>query len=174
MGTYKEVDGDLIDLAEQGQFDIVAHGCNCFCTMGAGIAPQMARAFECDRFKLEALCYRGDINKLGQIDYGKAKLSVERSPVKAFLTVINCYTQFGPGYSHRVGATHPLSYPALIMCLQKINHRFKGQHIGLPQIGCGLAKGNWNDVKKLIQDYLTDLDVTVVIYKPKQDVSNNI
>ena len=30
--------GDLIQLALMGRFDIVIHGCNCFCSMGAGIA----------------------------------------------------------------------------------------------------------------------------------------
>jgi O-acetyl-ADP-ribose deacetylase (regulator of RNase III) len=40
----KEIEGDLIDLAKRGHFDVVTHGCNCFCTMGAGIAPQMVWA----------------------------------------------------------------------------------------------------------------------------------
>ena len=30
----KYIDGDLFKLAEQGEFDIVIHGANCFCTMG--------------------------------------------------------------------------------------------------------------------------------------------
>ena len=34
----KYIKGDLIKLAQKGKFDIIAHGCNCFCTMGAGIA----------------------------------------------------------------------------------------------------------------------------------------
>jgi ribonucleoside-diphosphate reductase beta chain len=38
-------DGDLITLAKAGKFDVIAHGCNCHSTMGAGIAPQMAKAF---------------------------------------------------------------------------------------------------------------------------------
>jgi O-acetyl-ADP-ribose deacetylase (regulator of RNase III) len=37
----KYVDGDLIKLALKGEFDVIVHGCNCFCQMGAGIAPQM-------------------------------------------------------------------------------------------------------------------------------------
>ena len=28
------VHGDLFKLAEQGEFDIIVHGCNCFNTMG--------------------------------------------------------------------------------------------------------------------------------------------
>ena len=34
----KTVTGDLIALAQQGTFDVIAHGCNCMCQMGAGIA----------------------------------------------------------------------------------------------------------------------------------------
>jgi hypothetical protein len=29
MGNYKEVFGDLIELAKRGQFDVIGHGCNC-------------------------------------------------------------------------------------------------------------------------------------------------
>lgn len=48
--------------------------------------------------------------------------------------------------------------------MRKINHIFKGQHVGLPQIGCGLAGGDWNRVKTIIQNELKDCFVTVVIY----------
>lgn len=30
--------GDLLSLAIDGRFDVIVHGCNCQCTMGAGIA----------------------------------------------------------------------------------------------------------------------------------------
>lgn len=29
MMRYQEVDGDLIELAKKGEFDVIAHGCNC-------------------------------------------------------------------------------------------------------------------------------------------------
>ena len=53
MKELNYVDGDLISLALYGHFDVIAHGCNCFCTMGAGIAPKMAAAFGCDNFPME-------------------------------------------------------------------------------------------------------------------------
>lgn len=34
----KEIEGDLIQMALNGDFDIIAHGCNCFNTMRSGIA----------------------------------------------------------------------------------------------------------------------------------------
>ena len=29
---YQEIEGDLIKLAQEGKFDVIAHGCNCFCS----------------------------------------------------------------------------------------------------------------------------------------------
>ena len=66
---YKEVKGDLISLTLKGAFDVIAHGVNCFCTQKSGLAPQMVNAFETDTFKLEHPKYKGDIRKLGNIDY---------------------------------------------------------------------------------------------------------
>ena len=34
----RTVTGDLITLALEGEFDVIIHGCNCYNTMGAGIA----------------------------------------------------------------------------------------------------------------------------------------
>lgn len=34
----KTIQGNFIHLAQNGEFDLIVHGCNCFCTMGAGIA----------------------------------------------------------------------------------------------------------------------------------------
>lgn len=180
MGTYKEVDGDLLALARKGQFDVIAHGCNCFCTMGAGIAPQMAKWFGCDEYALEASNHKGNINKLGQISYGS--FYTKNGRVRAYAAnktnraweedgwkkniAINCYTQYGFGKNHSDGSEYPLNYNALALVLQKINHTFRGQHIGLPQIGCGLAGGDWEVVREMIKFYLTDCDITVVNYKP--------
>ena len=79
--------------------------------------------------------------------------------------------------------TKPFDYEALILCLRKINHIFKGKHIGLPgSIGAGLAGGIWDkndlplkmlealhrnfkDVKTIIQEELKDMNVTIVHYK---------
>lgn len=159
---YDEVQGDLVKLAQQGRFDVIAHGCNCFCTMGAGLAPQMAKAFGCDRFPLEHPRHYGDPNKLGQIDYWTITIPSRKAPLR----VVNCYTQFNFGKNHAGGEEKPLNYAALELCLYKINYEFEGLHVGLPQIGCHLAGGDWNIVKTMIKAQLKNCRVTVVIYKP--------
>lgn len=168
MGSYKEIEGDLIKYAFDGMFDVISHGCNCQNSMGAGIAPQMARAFGCDRFPLEHSNYRGDINKLGQIDYqtnAYAGGTSENDIIEFDLTIVNSYTQYHYGRNHKDGVDMPIDYDALTLCMRKINHRFKGNRIGLPKIGAGLAGGDWNKIKGIIQEELKDCDVTIVIFK---------
>ena len=172
MGSYNEVEGDLIKLAKQGTFDVITHGVNCFCNMASGIAPQMARAFGANVFPLEDQDTRGDMNKLGQIDYkmlyitpsglvaGDA-LKMRRPEDAKLLAVVNSYSQYQPRVDIK-----PLDYEALTLCLRKINAKFAGNHIGLPKIGAGLAGGDWDRIKIIIQQELKDCEVTVVIYKP--------
>jgi O-acetyl-ADP-ribose deacetylase (regulator of RNase III) len=170
---YTEIEGDLIKLAKQGRFDVITHGCNCLSNMGAGIAPQMAKAFGVDRFEMER--WGATIEKLGCIDWKTFVLgqnaiwSLEDADNKRSepeLTVVNSYTQYRYGKNHTDGVSKPLDYEALTLCMRKINHTFNGKHIGLPKIGAGLAGGDWNRIKKIIQTELKDMQVSVVIYKP--------
>jgi O-acetyl-ADP-ribose deacetylase (regulator of RNase III) len=183
---YKEVQGCLITKALAGEFDIIAHGCNCQCTMKSGLAPQMTKTFGCDEFEKEKSCFKGDINKLGTIDFNSQNINVSKTQVQDWrhLIVVNAYTQFMYGAYHPDGVSKPLDYEALTLCMRKINHLFKGKHIGLPLIGCHLAGGVWSidelsmhdqntrkdlpvkDVKTIIQEELKDMDVTIVHYKP--------
>lgn len=171
--NYQEIEGDLIKLANEGKFDVITHGCNCLSNMGAGIAPQMAKAFGVDRFDMET--WGATIEKLGCIDWQtfvlgeKSIWSLEdakNNRNEPELTVINSYTQFRYGKNHDDGDSKPLDYEALTLCMRKINNVFKGKHIGLPKIGAGLAGGDWNRIKQIIQTELKDMKVSVVIYKP--------
>jgi O-acetyl-ADP-ribose deacetylase (regulator of RNase III) len=168
---YNEVKGDLIEMALRGHFDVIAHGCNCLSKMGAGLAPHMAKTFGCDKYRLEM---KGpDINKLGCIDYETFVISkgglwnlrlddnINNDPQ---VSVVNAYTQYKYGKNHEDGDPRPIDYEALTLCMRKINKEFKHNHIGLPQIGAGLAGGDWNRIKEIIIKELKDCRVTVVIF----------
>lgn len=169
---YNEIEGNLITLAKEGKFDVIAHGCNCFCTMKRGVAPQIAEAFGCDKFHKEFKAFSGDINKLGTIDYKKFAYELhsdelwlwdkilDLAPNKNPLWVVNCYTQY-----HWSTKTKPFDYEAFTLCMRKMNHIFKGKHIGMPKIGSHLAGGNWELIKEIIKKELKDCKVTIVIYK---------
>lgn len=164
---YKEIKGDLISLAKQGEFNVIVHGCNCFSTMGAGIAVPMKNNFGCDMFPREGKLNKqgkrepvevGNIDKLGCIDY-QNKIVNSHS-----VTVVNAYTQYRYGKNHADGDKCPVDYDAIALCMRKINHTFKGKKVGLPMIGCGLAGGDWDIVHFIIREELVDCDVTVVIF----------
>lgn len=162
--SYKEIDGNIVEMGLNFEFDVIAHGLNCFNAQKRGLAPQMVEAFRTDQYRLETLLYKGDINKMGQIEscsyYNKGKT----------LIVVNCYIQYAPATEQN---STPLNYHALKLCLQKLNHKFKGLKVGLPVIGGGFAGGNPNLIKTLIQNNMTACDVTVVIYKKSLIHENN-
>jgi O-acetyl-ADP-ribose deacetylase (regulator of RNase III) len=171
MESYSEIEGDLISLAKQGKFEVITHGCNCRSQMGAGIAPQMAKAFGCDKFEMET--WGPTIEKLGCIDYETvvlgenaiwSLLDAKNNRNEPELAVVNSYTQNYYGKNHSDGVSKPLDYEALTLCMRKINSTFRGKHIGMPKIGAGLAGGDWNRIKKIIQTELKDCKVTIVIY----------
>lgn len=153
----RERDGDLIKLAQEGHFDIIAHGCNCFCRMGRGIAPQIKKAFPIAWYADEST-EKGDIKKLG--NFTNAYIKVDNGILGSkTLTVLNIYSQYGNDPS-----TNPLDYEALTLALRKINHIYKWRTIGLPKIGCGLAGGDWDKVKNIIETELNAMDVWIVHY----------
>lgn len=145
----KTVQGDLLKLAKQGEFDVIAHGCNCQCVMGAGIAKQIREQFP-EAYKADKKTKKGDRNKLGTITEATI----------GDLTVVNAYTQY-----HWRGF-HNLDYEALRAALRALKARHGGKRIGLPQIGAGLAGGNLTYILKIIQEELDGEDITIVEYKP--------
>lgn len=152
--NYKEVYGDLIELAQQGKFEVLVNECNCLCTMKEGIAPKIARVYGCDDFPMEHEAYSGDINKLGQIDFAFRK--------GVFLA--NCYTQYGTKNDRD---KTPGDYEALTLCLRKLNYLFKGKQIGLSRLGCDSGL-EWDTVKQIIEEELKDMDITIVNSKSKE------
>lgn len=138
------LNGDLIEAFKNKHFDVIVHGCNCFCTMGGGIARLIRDEFP-DAYRADLKTVSGDKSKLGtytfvDTEYGR---------------IINGYTQFDYGY----GEVH-CDYDAIRSLFKKINEEYKGKKIGIPKIGCGLAGGSWEVVEKIINEVAVDIDVT--------------
>ena len=85
-GSVKVVEGDLIKLAIEGDFDVIIHGCNCFCTMGAGIAKGIKSEFP-EAYKADVNTAKGSREKLGTF----SSATVTRNNYE--ITIINAYTQ---------------------------------------------------------------------------------
>ena len=84
MPTIK---GDLIQLALNGEFDVIVHGCNCFHAMGAGIARAIAAEFP-DALEADKQTDLGSRSKLGTIS------SVQITRGTTEFVLVNAYTQF--------------------------------------------------------------------------------
>src|SRR3954467_7348213 len=75
--------GDLIGMAKSGRFDVIVHGCNCFCAFGTGVAKQIKEQLPA-AFAADVATKKGDQSKLGSCSF---------ADVGGF-TVVNAYTQF--------------------------------------------------------------------------------
>ena len=130
--------GNLIDLAISGKFDIIVHGCNCFNTMGGGIAREIKQRMPA-AYAEDCKTVQGDYNKLG--NYTTAFVNN--------VLVVNAYTQ----YSYSTREQDLFEYTAFSLILQKICHEFPGRNLGLPYIGMGLASGNPDTILDIIDDF---------------------
>ncbi|QFR55729.1 hypothetical protein JC221_083 [Yersinia phage JC221] len=149
----EEVKGNAVTMYLEGKGHLI-HGCNCFCNMGAGIAKEVKRRIP-GAFQVDELTTKGDVNKLGTN-------SVYAHSVDNHLSfVYNAYTQYkfwgnGPN----------VDYEAIRTCFKSaVAHAsaFKNNHpILTPLIGAGLAGGDWNKIRAIIEEATGDYPVIVV------------
>ncbi|UPW42479.1 hypothetical protein EBPHNEJP_00181 [Salmonella phage CF-SP2] len=143
----KYIKGDIVKIFLEGHN--VAHGCNCFHTMGAGVAGQLAKAYppilEIDVYETE----HADPDKLGnytQATGGRGQIC------------FNLYTQYEPGPN--------INYGALLYAFQGLNRWaskcLENPTVYIPRIGAGIAGGDWNKIKLIIDMFTPDIDIIVV------------
>lgn len=134
--------GDLIRKAQAGEFDVIVHGCNCFCTMGAGIAKTIKQVFPAT-YQADQETVVGDRNKLGT--YSAAQVEVQGKA----LVVVNAYTQF-----EWRGSGPKADYTAIRAVFRRVKQHYSGKRIGYPAIGAGLAGGEWARIALIIDEEL--------------------
>lgn len=185
MNTFKITYGNLITNALAGHYDVIAQGCNCFNVQGGGISGQFKQYFFTslpDWYKYEGDSYKGDINKLGMINYAHhflikderwtgvrnhkktllqdyekgGKYGLDWDIVKKNFYVVNAYTQYQPGADAKAWALKSI--------LVKLNNVFEGLHIGLPLIAAGIGGLKEDYVIDMMKKTLTNVDVTLVKY----------
>ena len=158
--TLKHAKGNLLDLAEAGDFDVIVQGCNCFNTMGAGLAREIRERYP-HVARVDMLTKKGDFNKLG--NWTSENVITKNGTVS--FDIINAYTQFNTSMGEDV-----FEYTAFELILQKLVFHYGTKRIGLPYIGMGLAGGDKYRILSLIQHFAQDVDslggsVTLVEYK---------
>jgi O-acetyl-ADP-ribose deacetylase (regulator of RNase III) len=130
---------------------VIAHGCNCFNTMGSGIARAIRARYPL-AYTADCQTVRGDQSKLGS--YTTCAYPDRQ--------IFNLYTQYRFG-TDRVH----VDYEAVVDALQAMKawlDKHDPDHkeiVGLPRIGCGLAGGDWAIVEELISNVFHDRTVHI-------------
>ena len=167
-----EIEGDLFELTEQGNFDLIFHGVNCFCTAPySGIAAEFEKRFNISLFGYEQEYYKGKFNKLGNVEFEPkyihkvtkqvlSKEDFQTSTIPNYyhkVLIANCYTQYNPGKN--------LNIVALLMCLQKIDFFAKANNlrVGFPAIGAGIAGGDLKLLKSYYNTCFKDINAILVL-----------
>lgn len=139
------IQGDLLAMGKNKDFDIIVQGCNCFNVMGSGIAKQIRAQFE-DAWIADQQTLPGDRNKLGHYSIG----------MSGRLVIINAYTQ------HKT-ASFPgedvFEYNSFQEILNKLAFRFGTYRFGFPMIGMGLAGGNAERILAMLDDFSQNVQI---------------
>ncbi|WP_457577145.1 macro domain-containing protein [Desulfomarina sp.] len=150
----KTMKGDLLQLAIDGHFDVIVHGCNCFCRMGAGIARSIKSVFP-EAFQADLATKEGDEKKLGSFSSATVKQNGHT------ITVVNGYTQY-----NSFGEGVLVDYRAVRKLFSLLKKEYGGRRIGYPKIGAGLAGGNWKKISAIIDEELEGENHTLVVFGP--------
>jgi len=152
------ITGDLLKLANEGQFDVIVHQCNCFHNFGAGIAVGVMRYFP-QAFEADKTTAFGDRNKMGTI----STCNVQSNNLKYHFWIVNGYSQFGCG-ANQVRT----EYEHVRSVFKRIKEAFPPSvRIGYPLYGAGLAGGDWNIISKIIDEELEGYNHTLVKWDRK-------
>lgn len=151
----KTIKGDLVKMALRGEFELIAHGCNCMCAMGKGIALTIKKAFP-KAYVVDCETEAKDKTKMGTCSVAECELD------KGSVIIVNAYTQF-----HWKGPEGNVCYEAIESCVKLIKENYSDKKIGLPLIGAGLGGGDWGRISKIIERELSGCDFTVVEFEPE-------
>lgn len=143
----KHEKGNVLDMAERGQFSVVLHGCNCFNTMGGGIAREIAQRYPTLQ-EADNTTKPGDIRKLGNWTSRVVASPLSEPMSTRLFSIYNCYTQYNMSNGEDV-----FEYDAFGIILRKLSVLHPREHYGLPYIGMGLARGNKEIIVQMIQAF---------------------
>lgn len=139
------------DILKQDDLDVIIHQCNCFHTMGAGVAKAIKAKYP-EAYEADLKTGYGSREKLGDFSYYQGEK-----------LIINLYSQ------HYFGLGVFTDYSALYIGLEKVRDFLitfnKPLKIGIPfMIGCGLAGGKIPLVDKTIESVFYGYDDLEIIY----------
>lgn len=158
--SVREVIGDLLT----SNMDIIGHQTNCVGVMGAGIAYHIKNKYPKVFIEYKKLC---DKHNNGQGLLGKCQVVSESGDIIDYNSLIadsksifiaNLFGQNGFGGGIQTQYAHLKTSLVELKVIAKENDLW----VGLPyKLGSGLAGGDWNIVKQMIEEVFIDYPVTI-------------
>jgi hypothetical protein len=143
--ALKRVKGNLLDLAEAGEFEVIVQGCNCHGVMGSGIAKEIRDRYP-EAYAVDQATPAGDYNKLGNY-----------TVVYDEFVIVNAYTQFNTA---KYAGEDVFEYVAFQLILQKLSNAYPNCSFGFPYIGMGLAGGNRERIIDMLEWFAVEIAKT--------------
>jgi O-acetyl-ADP-ribose deacetylase (regulator of RNase III) len=170
------VKGDILEMAEGGQFNVIVQGCNCFNTMGSGLAKKIKDRYP-EVYEADCRTVKGDRNKLGKATSAWVARSIFE-PEQGF-TVVNAYTQYDYNvagerwkdrFEYEAFASFLVSLAGSILTIRSNSDRLDQLRIGFPMIGMGRAGGDPQRIIPMLEEFsaaveLLDGTVTLVEFE---------
>lgn len=147
--------GSVLDAMETNEYDAFAHGCNCFSTMGAGVAAQVKNRWPW-LYEADKDFHVAQDHRLGLCS------SIQRGDKFYF----NLYSQYnyGSGRNLNYGALISSFVKAVDTIIQAEKHVKPIISFCIPRIGSGLAGGNWLIIEEILMYYEFDVTVDFNVY----------
>lgn len=147
-------------MAEEGLFDFIVQGCNCYNAMGSGVA-RTVKDFYKPAYNADLATKEGDLSKLGKFTVAEV---VNFSDNSYAFKIINAYTQAGFWDTGKPN----VDYEAVYDCFKSIKLVYDNYPSGLfkfaiPKIGAARGGGDWDTIEKII-DSVGIVDLTCVVY----------
>lgn len=136
---------------------IIAHICNDVGCWGSGFVIAISKKWSCPEKKYRKWYYDRERNPfvLGKVCLVK---------VENDIFVANMIGQ--RGITYKPHSSPPIRYEAVRDCLNILRSHAQSLNatIHMPRIGCGLAGGRWDMIEPIIQEELSNHNISVTIY----------
>ena len=149
--------GDICDAFQ----NVIIHQVNCQGRMGAGVAKALASKWPKVREEYLRVCKgKSPEELLGAVNFVKVSPDNDHSN---FQYVANAFAQLDYRKKNAVGKKCYTDYCAFYKCMKTITNEFpRGCSFAAPfGIGCGLAGGDWNLVRYILEDTFYTYDLTL-------------
>ena len=162
MATITEINADIFDVFEAStSTTAIVHCCNCFCSMGAGLAKSIRDRY-IQAYDADLSTKSGDTNKLGTVSF---------APIGDNKVIFNLYGQFRFGRDKRY-----VNYEALYTGFEKVRDACSAAGVDtilIPHhMACSLAGGDWRIVETMIRVAFESFEGSVTICKLEKSIRN--